>query len=165
VNRAAPGAAVLATLVLLLNLLFGSLLVEGALALLLGGLWVVGYLRRWPGAGGTGLAASVVLAAWGVWRGAAVAPMLVAVTLALAAWDLDSFGRLLGVAGQVADEQAVWRTHLLRLAPVAAAGLILGLIALGLRVSLTFGWVMLLGAVAMFGLSRAIALLRRHSDE
>ncbi|MBC8074608.1 MAG: hypothetical protein H7Y32_00910, partial [Chloroflexales bacterium] len=132
--------------------------------LTLGVVWGLGERRGWDWAGGLGLAGVTAAAAWGAWNGLATSWLLCGEVLALAVWDLDRFERLLARADRVTNAAALWRGHVLRIAPVLAAALLLGLIALNLQVTLSFAWMILLGVLALLGLSRAIGLLRRESD-
>jgi hypothetical protein len=82
--------------------------------------------------------------------------MLFGVIAALAAWDLAHFAARLRDAGTRPPPPDLARGHLRQLAAVAAAGLLLGGIALGVRVELTFGWALLAAMLAIVGLSRLI---------
>ena len=88
--------------------------------------------------------------------------MLSGLIAALAAWDLHHFDMRLRAAGAIAPPEGLERAHLRRLALVAGAGLLFGAIALGVRFELTFGWALLVGALAIIGLSR---LLRAGGSE
>jgi len=83
--------------------------------------------------------------------------MLIGVVAALAAWDLGHFGVRLRAAGAILPPAELTRAHLRQLAIVIAAGLLLGGIALGIQVELTFGWALLAAALAIIGLSRLIS--------
>jgi len=63
-----------------------------------------------------------------------------------------------------AEVRALERAHLQRLAIVSSAGLLLGALALTLRLTLHFGVIFTLGLIAVFGLSRLIHYLRQESD-
>jgi hypothetical protein len=138
--------------------------VEVALLLALGVVWLAGQQRGWRWAGDAGLAGVTAAAAWGAWAELPIAWLLCAEVVALGAWDMERFERLLARSGSVTNANALWRGHALRLASVLAAGLLLALLALGVRVTLSFAWVIGLGSLALFGLSRAIGLLRRESN-
>jgi hypothetical protein len=104
------------------------------------------------------------MAAAGLLLGVGAGWMLLAVVAALSAWDLDAFVRRLKDAARVVDRDALERQHLLRLLMVDGLGLGLAAVALGVRVRLGFGLVILLGILAILGLSRVISLLRHESD-
>jgi hypothetical protein len=143
---------------------FAGAWVEVALVLALGVAWLAWQRRGWAAAGNLGLAGITAACAWAAWDGLPTGWLLCGEVLALGAWDLERFELLLARASATANAAALWRGHALRLAPVLAAGLLLGSVALNLRLSLPFAWAIGLGALALFGLSRAIALLRRESD-
>ena len=100
-------------------------------------------------------------AAAGVLLGVAGALALAGVVAGLAGWDLGRFARRAHGAGLAAGE-ALERAHLRRLLLVLGAGLALGGLALSLRVSLSFGWALLLAGLAIGALARAIRLLGRE---
>jgi hypothetical protein len=127
----------------------------------MGMVWLIAEQRDWPWLTSWGFAAFAGAAAFGVWQGGAAGWLLVSLVAALAAWDLAFFTRRLRQAGQTAPEPALSQAHLGRLAVVAASGLLLGGLALGLRFQLSFGWAIFLGLLAVIGLSRVIRSARR----
>jgi len=164
--------------------LFASIgLAAGALALGygLGGLWpgvaVAGGFgalwlfsqrgrRTWPAA--ALLLGAAALAAAGLWLDLGAGWMLAGLVGALCAWDLDHWLRQMrGVEwneSSAARRLALEKGHLSRLVAVAGVGLALGLVALAVRVRLSFFLAVLLGLLAAWGLSRAVAYLRREGD-
>jgi hypothetical protein len=104
------------------------------------------------------------MAAFGAWQGLPAAWMLAGVVAALAAWDLDHFDQRLRGAGLIPRRAELLRAHLRQLALAAGAGLLLGGIALGVRLELTFGWVVLIGALAIVGVSGLIRSGRSGDD-
>lgn len=145
----------LATLALALGYASSALWGIGS-AVALGLLWLAGDWRGWDWANDVCLAGWVGLAAFGAWQGLPAGLMLLGVVAALAAWDLGHFAARLRDAGAITPPSELTRDHLRRLAGVAGAGLLLGSIALGVRVELTFGWALLAAALAIIGLSRLI---------
>jgi len=63
-----------------------------------------------------------------------------------------------------AERRTLERAHLQRLAIVSGAGLLLGTLALTVKLTLRFGVIFALGLIAVFGLSRLIHYLRQESD-
>lgn len=130
-----------------------------------GFLWLVGQQREWRWTALCGLVCYVVMAAIGMgmrlWSGC----LLIGVVGALSAWDLDHFAWRLRKSGQVENAHALERRHFQRLLIVGSAGLLLGAIALGIRIEFSFGVGLLLAALATFGLTRAIGSLKRQSDK
>lgn len=146
-----------------------------------GVLWLVGQryaLRASAGLGLLGFSAGVLL---GTLYGVSNGWMLVGITAALIAWDLQHFIQHMHASVHVetdpadtaredtgghidAATRALERAHLQRLGLVSGAGLLLGGLALTIRLTLGFGVVLALGLVAIFGLSRLIHYLRQESD-
>jgi hypothetical protein len=128
----------------------------------LGFAWIAARRRRdWTPT--LGLLVFTAVAAFGTWRGAPAVWMLAGIVAALAAWDLDHFGRRLR-GTPVEGEVALARAHLRRLLLVSSAGLLVGWFALGIRVELGFSAALALGLLVVVALSRAIGLLRREAE-
>lgn len=146
----------------------------------LGLLWLVGQRYTIQVSAGLGLLGFTIGALLGAWYGVSTGWLLVGVTAALVAWDLHHFVQHMRVAEPAdADNpeaniayanflsdnmRALERAHLRRLALVSGLGLLLGGLALTVRLTLGFGAVFALGLVAIFGLSRLIRYLRQESD-
>jgi hypothetical protein len=122
----------------------------------IGLLWLAGDWRIWDWAAAPCLAGWTGLAAFGAWQGLAAGWMLIAVIAALAAWDLGHFAMHLRDAGAIAQPADLARAHLRQLAIVVVSGTLLGSIALGMRIELTFGWAILAAVLAIIGLSSFI---------
>jgi hypothetical protein len=148
--------AALTTFVLALGYAGQSLWAGVGVAAVIGLLWLAG---DWRGVGWMAepcLAGWVALAAFGAWIGLTSSWMLLGVVAALVAWDLAHFAARLRAAGATPPPAELARAHLRRLAIVAAVGLLLGGIALGIEIELTFGWALLAAALAVIGMSRLI---------
>jgi hypothetical protein len=130
----------------------------------LGGLWLLGLWRHWGWVSSVGFVLYAAIAAVGLLLDSGSGWMLLGVGLALAAWDLDSFVRHLRQGQWVEDERDLERRHLLRLSAVEGVGLLLATAALGMTLSLGFGAVLLLGLLAVAGLSRVMGFLRHTND-
>ncbi|MEJ2211473.1 MAG: hypothetical protein P8129_20885 [Anaerolineae bacterium] len=129
----------------------------------LGALWLLGLWRNWAPTASLGLAAFTALAALNLWldgRSSIALLALLAVVAALCAWDLDGLARRLARYPFVGDRASLERRHLARLLAVAALGLLLGGAALAIQIRLTFLPALLLGLLALLGLSWAVLLLR-----
>lgn len=146
----------------------------GAPAVGLAGLWIVARRKGWGGASSPLLLGFIVLAALGTGlRGGAIWTPL-CLTAALAAWDLDRFaGRLAdsglpsadaGIDERAAADAALARRHLARLGGVVGLGLALSWASQALRFKLDLTVMLLLGFVAILGLSRLVRSLVRESD-
>jgi hypothetical protein len=160
-KRAAAISIGLATLLLAIGYGLDGHWIGVAASVALGCLWLVGLWRGWHGTDALGLVGFVSLAAVGVWLMLAAPILLVSVVAALAAWDAQRFAQRLWEAEHVRGETELVRSHLQRLFWVCGSGCVLGEIALGVRVPLGFTWALLLGALAIVGLSRAIRWLNR----
>jgi hypothetical protein len=134
------------------------------LVAVLGGLWLLGRWRAWPWVAPAGFLCFTLAAAIGMLLGLGAGWMLLGAAAALVAWDLDDLVRRLERAGRVEAQAAIESRHLARLAAVAGLGLALAAIPLGLRLDLGFGLVLLLGLLAVLGLGRVVAYLRREGD-
>jgi hypothetical protein len=154
----------IATLLLALGYAMGGRWMGAATSVALGCLWLVGLWRGWTGMEALGLIGAVGIAAVGVWLALSTPVLLAGVVAALVAWDLDRFVQRTRNAGHVAEAAALTRAHLGWLLVVAGLGLALGAVAAGIQVPLSFGWALLLGTVAILGMSRAIRSLTRESD-
>lgn len=160
----------------------------------LGLLWLVGQRYAVRASAGLGLLAFAVGALLGTLFGVQNGWLLVGITAALIAWDLHHFiqhmrlneqqtpdsersetntadteteveaVRLDTRARLEAEARVLEREHLRRLAIVSGLGLLLGTLALTIRLTLSFGVIVVLGVIAIFALSRLIHYLRQESD-
>lgn len=127
-----------------------------ALSLSLGLFSLTGQAAGWRWSASLALSGFVILAATGVVLRLAPVAMLLATTLALVAWDLLRFAARLSNVGLVANQPALARAHLRRLGLVAVPAMLLGALALAIRVSLNFGWALFLSFTILFVLSRLL---------
>ncbi len=105
-----------------------------------------------------------LLAAVSIWLGNPPEWALVAVAAALTGWDLHHLRvRLAAIENLEAPSSLVWG-HLRRLTITILSGIALGLLALYVRISYGVVVVVVLGLLAVIGISRAIAYMRRFSD-
>jgi hypothetical protein len=139
---------------------WGGVVVAG----IVGGFWLFGQWRRWGRVASVALVLLTGAAAVGLWLGVVGGWALVGVVAALVAWDLDRFTWRMRTAGCVVDADALERHHLRRLLVVGGTGLLLGVVALSVRVRLGFAAAFLLGLLAVLGLSRAVGFLRREGS-
>ncbi len=129
-----------------------------------GGAWLFAALRGWPSVPTLGLLATSAATVYGDFEGVAMPGLLVALVAALVAWDGGTFVGRLRATAEVAFADDLIRSHVRRVLIVAAIGLVVGLLALLLRVSLSFGWALVLAALAIIGLVRALRFFQRESD-
>ena len=129
----------------------------------LGCLWLAGLYRSWTGTETLGLAGCAGLAARGVGAGIAVPVLLASVVVALAAWDLQRFLWRLGHGGEALDQPGLVASHIRWSLGVAGLGLLIGLVAPAIVIPLPFGATLLLSALLVLGVSRAIGWLTRRT--
>lgn len=129
----------------------------------LGILWLVLRSPRRPWLPTPAFAGCVALAAAGTWLRLGAGWMLLAVVAALCAWDLEGLDRRLERLAPAGARPALERRHLRRLGPVASLGLLLGLAALVVELRLEFWPALLLGLLAIAGLSWITYLLRTEA--
>ena len=159
-EKLAPLAIALASGALALGAALGDQWLWGGLPLVLGGLWFIALRRGWRWVSPVGLALTVAAAAAGVYLGLEPGMMLLGVAGGLVAWDLQSFGHSLEGVRFVKGTRNLERRHLLRLLAVAALGLLVAVVSLGIEVRLSFGLLMVTGLLLMLGIAQVIRLLR-----
>lgn len=130
----------------------------------LGLLWVVGQRYEKPVIASLSLLCFVTGAVFGGWYGVKSGWLLCSITAALLAWDLNHFIHHVQASNNADNTHALERAHLQRLGVVGGLGLLLGALALTVKLTLRFSVIFGLGLVAIFGLSRLIRYLRRESD-
>ena len=160
----AERAIALATLVLATSFVVAGLWPAVAFVVAWGGMWLAGQRFGWGWTGSAGLTGFVVMAVFGIWSDVTSLGALAATVVALAAWDLQRFSERLRAVDRVEDEAGLTRAHLRRLLPVLLAGILAGFVALEVRFALSFGWALVLGGLAILGLSQAIGFIQRRGE-
>lgn len=130
--------------------------------LIVGALWLLAQRLGWSWVAHVALVLFVSAAAFGLGQDLPTGWMLFGLVAALSAWDLDHFAHRLDGAERVQRARLLGRRHLRRLLIVDGLGLLLGGAALTIQVQLDFGLILLLGLLALLGLSRAVRFLRRE---
>jgi hypothetical protein len=154
----------LATLLLALDYALGGHWIGVVASVALGCLWLAGLWRGWNETDSLGIVGFTSLAAVGVWLALAIPVLLASLVAALAAWDLDRFAQRLQRAGHASPTAALARAHLRRLLAVAGIGLLLSAVSFGIQLPIGFGWALLLGALAILGVSRTIRWLSQAGN-
>lgn len=164
IKTSATISIILAALLPATGYALGGLWIGAALSVALGGLWLAAQQRSWRGIEALGLVGFAALAGVGVLLGLAGPILLAGLVVALVAWDLDRFAQRLQKAGHVEAERELARAHLQRLLIVVGLGQLLAMVAGGIQIPLSFGWIAGLAVLAVLGLSRAIRALNREGD-
>jgi hypothetical protein len=162
--RLLPITIGLAAIVLAIGYAVGSVWRVPPILLAVGALWWIGQKRHWNLFASVALVGFVVAAALGLWVGLPAGWMLVGVVAALSAWDLDHFARRLRNVERVEMRSTLERLHLRRLVSVDSLGLLLAGMALVIQYKFSFDVALVLGLVAVLGLSQMVSYLRRESD-
>lgn len=131
---------------------------------LLAVLWLLGYWRGLAWVAAVGLVGFTAAAAMGLLMGLAAGWMVSGLLAALCAWDLHRFALRLRGVERVETRGDLERRHLQRLLTVVGLGLLAAFLALRIEIRLTFLMALLLGLMAVWGLSRVVILYRRESD-
>jgi hypothetical protein len=163
-RQLASSSVVLAILALAIGYVGNAIWVGAGITLVVGLLWLAGQWRGWDWAADFGLICCVGLATFGIWSQLPAVWMLVGTVAALAAWDLDHFAERLRSVGNVVGQAELTRSHLGRLLVVGAAGLLIGAVALGVRLELSFGWSVFASMLAILSLRGLIGLLKREGE-
>ena len=155
----------ISTAAISVSFLTASLWVPAAVVILLGIVWIGAYISGrgpWITWAMTGLFTAA--AAVGAWLELRAFLLVVGLTAAVSAWDLDHHRRNMENADLVERRTLVDQRHVRRLAVVDAISLIAALAALRVRIRLSFSVAILLGLVALIGLSRVMTFLRSEDE-
>jgi hypothetical protein len=131
---------------------------------LLGILWMVGYLKGWKWQASVMFTLFLGASAIGLWLNLSQWLIVLSMVGAISTWDLDHFTQRMRYAGLVSERPNLEKYHIRRLFVVIIFGLFLSLIALNLEVKLGFGTILLLGMIAVLGLSQVITFLKGKSS-
>jgi hypothetical protein len=163
-DKILPIATGLAFAALVLGYGLGGWWAWAPVILVPGVLWLVGQRQGWGWTAQVGFVCLVLAAAIGLWLDLATGWMLSGAVFALCAWDLDHFSRRVKKTERIEEARSLEQRHLQRLLIVVGLGLSLAILALEIKLRLTFLMALLLGLLAILGLSRTVAFLRRESD-
>lgn len=126
--------------------------------------WIAGVTRKLPGAIAAGFYAVIGLAVWATLSGAFYLG-LVAVVLAILAWDAAGLSLWLRIANEIRDRAGIWQGLLLRSCGLAAAGAALAVAFAQLELSLPF-WILVLLLLAVWAALAALSrIIHRRGPE
>ena len=128
---------------------------------ILGILWLISLHRQWKGINSLALILIVIAAGYAVLKSYSAGLMLFVLVSAISTWDLDSTMERFRQVKPEALQPGIENRHLLRLALVDAVGLLLGAIALIIRIRFSLGIGLILGLVLIMGISQIVLYLRR----
>lgn len=149
---------------LVIGYVISGWLIAAGVVIFLGAIWAAVRLRGGSGLAGLLLYLFLFIAAAGFWAGSPGWLMLLTSVAALGAWDLDHFLQRLSEAEYVEFETGLGRDHLTRLFLVQGLGFAAGFLALIARPQIGFWWAVLLAMLAVIGLSRIVAYVRREAE-
>ena len=153
-------------IVLALSLTAGLFLSGSAvwaiIALLLAAFWTFAHFRDWVWANSFSFLLLFIVIVLGTYVDVENIWLIIAIFSALVAWDISYWISRRNRVQRVDHEDIMLNQHLRRLGGVLVIGLGLSLVALNLRLTLTFGWMLILGFVMILALSRVVMFLREH---
>jgi hypothetical protein len=159
------GCAVIVILILFAANLFNNRLDIALVTLGAGALWLAGQWRSLPGLNSVGFAAGVAMTGITVGLGGAPIAGLLALVIAIIAWDLGRFQQRLIYLQLKEAETDLFRLHMYRLMVVVALSLILPVLGLFVQVGITIVWAIVWGIIITISLSLTINLVRRYVNE
>jgi hypothetical protein len=130
----------------------------------LAALWLLGYRCELKWVTSLELLLFTGVAAIGMWLKLTPELMVLGMGASLAAWGLESFHQRMEYPDRVDQRDQLEQKYLRRMMIVVGSGTLVALFALHLDVNFNFGSALLLGLLAVAGLSRTIRFLRRESD-
>lgn len=122
--------------------------------------WIYSERRGWRWVASVALFIFVSAAGAGVWIGLPPILMALSVLGSLMAWDLASLSRRIKDAAPEDDLRNLEKIHLVQLASLGAAGLVLILAALFIHLRISFGWMFLLVLAVVFGIMQMVRRYR-----
>lgn len=153
-----------ATLILATGHALNALWSVAIMIIIVGLFWLIGQWRGLNWTASLGFALFVVAIVYGNLQGVSLLWLLPGILTALAAWDLSHFSQYLSSVEDVRKETNLRWHHFLRLGIIIGLGSFLGISALSFETELHFMWAILLGLLAIIGLSQAIHFLQREID-
>jgi hypothetical protein len=128
-------------------------------------LYILGLLIwRWGWLRTLGFGLLLLIALFGLWRGVQPIWPLLSITAGLLTYDLDHTRRRWAAINHQPKRTEMSYRYLQRLFLVGLLGVSVGAAAMSLTIRLTFIPSLLLGLLAVVGLSQAVAFLRQESE-
>jgi hypothetical protein len=140
----------------------GYFLLAGV-AIICGVLWLLDHEQRWNHLASIMLALITIFCAFGYWLQVYMPLLVLSLTAALAAWDLDHFAQRMRRAVMPVQFGRIEKQHIQYLLIVCGSGLVIAEGTLLIRIQLNF-WVAFVAALlVLIGLTRTLAIIRRGS--
>ncbi|HSV86328.1 MAG TPA: hypothetical protein VLH85_07120 [Levilinea sp.] len=133
------------------------------LVLACGGLWLLSSSQHWKHWRSLIFVLYTFACVLGFWLNLSMPLLVVGISAALGAWDLDHFCWRTRAEPPVMKLEQLERHHLLQLAIVLGTGLVVALLVLLVQVSLGFWMLFFITLAALFSLLRALTLI--HQDD
>jgi hypothetical protein len=127
-------------------------------------LWLIGQWRGLNWTASLGFTLFVLATIYGTLQGISLLWLLPGILTTLVAWDLSHFGQYLSSVEDVRKETNLRWHHFLRLGIIIGLGSFLSISAISFETELHLMWAILLGLMAIIGLSQAVRFLQRESD-
>lgn len=156
-------AVFVAVFSLVLGIVLNQESVRMLIPLFLGASWLVSIHQKW--AWGPTICAFGLLLFASILHNISEIWLYICLLGCLVAWDLSYFLLDMQLAELVRQEKSIENDHLARLALIVGLSTIILFISKGLSIDLSFGWVLILGLVLIFGFSRAINMIRESSAD
>jgi len=128
----------------------------------IGCLWTISHWKEWSWGDLAGFAIYSFLLAVGGWQGVAIPWLVVGIASLIITWDIARLSAQMKRVERIVDEDGLIRRHLLRLGSLLVIGLCLSILALNLRLMLSFDLGLILSLVMIITLSRVITFLREN---
>jgi hypothetical protein len=128
---------------------------------LAGILWWYGWRRKLSWISSFFLVGFILVCVLGLWIVLNPILLVCGLVAALTAWDLERFHQRIERIDRIEMEKLVIRKHLMRLGVVNGAGLAVGIAALMLRINLDLFWILVLGLIAVVGLTQVYSVVRK----
>ena len=164
IRKLQPICIGLSTFLIVLSYAINQFWIASLLITILGILWMVGYLKGWKWQASVMFTLFIGASAIGLWLNLSQWSILLSMVGTISAWDLDHFTQRMRYAGLVVERPNLEKYHIKRLFVVNFFGLSLSVIALNVEVKLGFGTILLLGMIAVLGLSQVIIFLKGKSS-
>jgi hypothetical protein len=141
----------------------GGYAIPAAVVIVTGMLWLLDYEQRWNHLASIVLVLFTLFCVFGYWMGLYLPLLVLSLTAALAAWDLDHFSRRVLNSAQVKHLDRMEKQHIQSLLLVCGVGLLIAEGTLLVQIQLSFWASFAAALVVLFGLTWAIALIRRNA--